>query len=272
MAVPDPHREHGHPSAPLLAVNSISSLIAARRGTPEGARLRSRIGALPNIDTRSLIVRLHTTDDPLLTWAIHLVLDGRDVPPAFRWPANERDEQALYVTWSADLYWFCRRHLDHQARFRTWQGLFRKVPGSPEWHARAYRHFVFVQPRYSIAHWCSKGLDLTEQHRAMLMTMPTNAMRADRRGLDSERFAETHRLLVESAVQRPDKSGQRTPHDIAGRRVAMWRTFILACRNYTVANEQWTRITREQLTRQAFTKQVNATAEVLRRAALGVSQ
>jgi hypothetical protein len=254
--------------APLVCVSSISELIALRRGTPAAERLRRLAAALPDTDTRTLIVRLHTTDDPLLSWAIHLALDRRDVPPAFRWPANESDEQALYITWIADLYWLCRRNPAHRTRFRTWQALFHHAPGSPEWHARTYRHFLFVQPRYSVAHWCSKGLAITPQHRAMLMTMPTNAMRADRRGLEPERFAETHRLLVESAVQRPDKSGQRTPHEIAGRRAAMWRTYILACRNYTVASEQWRRITGEKLTRQAFAKQVNATAEVLRRAAL----
>lgn len=268
----DPERDIGPMLEGVLLVDSISYLIANRRGTPAGERLRELVAALPNTATRTLIVRLHTTEDPLVQWAIHLALDRRDIAPAFRWPANDMNEQSEYVTWSADLLWHCRRHPSHKAQFRTWQGLFHQVPNAPDWHARAHRHFMFVYPRYSIAHWCSKGLNLTVQHRAPLMTMPTNEMRAHRRALEPARFAETHRLLVESAMQKPDKSGQRTPHDIAGRRAAMWRTFILACRNYTVAADHWTRITGEQLTRQAFTKQVTTTAEVLRRAALGISQ
>lgn len=268
----EPERDIGPLPEETLLVDSISYLIDRHRRTPAGERLRTLVAALPNMDTRTLIVRLHTTEDPLVLWAIHLALDRRNIAPAFRWPANDMNEQSEYITWSADLLWHCRRHPGHKTRFRTWQGLFRKAPNSPEWHARAHRHFLFVYPRYSIAHWCSKGLDLSTQHRALLMTMPTNAMVADRRALEPARFAETHRLLVESAMQRPDKSGQRTSHDIAGRRAAMWRTFILACRNYTVANDYWTRITGEQLTRQAFTKQVKTAAEVVRRAALGISQ
>lgn len=269
---PDPERDIGPLPEGMLLVDSISYLIDNRRGTPAGDRLRALVAALPGMDTRTLIVRLHTTEDPLVQWAIHLVLDRRDIAPAFRWPANQMNEQSEYVTFSADLLWHCRRHPGHKTRFRTWQGVVRKLPSSPEWHMRVHRHFMFVYPRYSIANWCSKGLDLTTQQRALLMMMPTNAMRADRRALEPARFAETHRLLVESAMQRPDKSGKRMPHEIAGRRAAMWRTFILACRNYTVACEQWSRITGEQLTRQAFTKQVKTTAEVLRRAALGISQ
>lgn len=271
-AAPDHDNEADPLPKGLLLVDSISYLIENCRGTPAGERLRALVAAVPNTDTRTLIVRLQTTEDPLVQWAIHLALDRRNVAPAFRWPANEMNEQSEYVTWSADLLWHFRRHRSHQTRFRSWQQLCRTLPNTPAWHTRAHRHFTFVYPRYSMAHWCSKGLNLTASHRALLMTMPTNAMRADRRSLETARFAETHRLLVEAAMLRPDKSGQHPPHEVAGRRAAMWRTFILACRNYTVATDHWTRITGEQLTRQAFTKQVNATAEVLRRAALGVSE
>lgn len=220
---------------------------------------------------RTLIVRLQTTDDPLRMWAIHLVLNRRDIPPAFRWPANEQNEQALYVTWTADLYWFCRRHLRHKTRYQTWQGLLQKVPGSPQWHTRAHRHFVFVQPGYSLAHRSAKGLDLTVQDRAPLMTLPTNTMHADRRGPEPDRFAQTHRLLVESTMQKPDKSGKRTPHEIAARRAAIWRTFILACRSFSEGKRGAVRPGRNKTVHTTIRQPRNVMEDFKRRAAAAMA-
>jgi hypothetical protein len=245
------------------AVRRIPDLIEGRRVSPDLPLFRERAAALRHAATATLVARLETTADDLLLWAAHLELDGRNVPPALRWPGREHDEQALYVTWTADLFWFCRRNPTHRAQFRSWQGLFKHPPGSAAWHATAHRNFMFVQPRYSLAHWCSKGLGLTADDRALLMTLPTNQMRADRRTLDPRQFTEIQRRLLDAAMQKPDRAMRHAAHEVAGRRAAMWRTHILCCRNYTLGAQAWARHTGETITRQAFTKQVHAAASVI---------
>lgn len=251
-------------------LKSISSLIAERREGPELPRFQKLAAALVGNDTRTLIVRLETMTDPLLLWAAHLALDARDVPPSLRWPGNQDNEQAQFITWCADLFWFCKRQPAHRPLFRGWQGLFKNEPGSPPWHATAHRQFLFVAPRYSLSHWCSKGLDLSQSDRALLMMLPTNKACADRRALEGARFPELERLLLEHAAERPDKARRHPPHEVANRRAAMWRTFVLCARNQTVATAQWVNVTGERLTRQAFTKQIAVAREVQRRAARGL--
>jgi hypothetical protein len=252
------------------AVRSVTSLIHEQRVHPDVRRFKAQAQALRDNETRTLVVRLATMSDPLLLWAAHLVLDAREVPPLLRWPANQDNEQALFITWCADLFWLCKRHPGHRARFRGWQALFKNAPGSPAWHASAHRQFLFVASRYSLSHWCSKGLDLTDSDRALLMTLPTNKMRADRRVLEGERYGQLNQLLLNHAVTRPDKARKRTPHETADRRAAMWRTYILAGRNQTLAALQWTELTGEQITRQAFAKQTAIAADVLRLASRGL--
>lgn len=249
---------------------SISGLIADQRESHDQHRFRQLAAGINETDTRTLILRLETMTDPLLLWVAHLALDARDVPPALRWPGNQDDEQALFITWCADLLWFCRRHRGHQPRFRGWQGLFKNAPGSGNWHATAHRQFLFIAPRYSLAHWCSKGLGLTDADRVPLMTLPTNRMRADRRALDATPFADLHQQLVQHAAERPDKARQRSPYDIASRRAAMWRIFVLCDRNKTAAAAHWANLTGERLTRQAFSKQLDITNGVLRLAKRGL--
>ncbi|MCG2592141.1 hypothetical protein LZ009_05040 [Ramlibacter sp. XY19] len=261
----EPRAVHHLASFPLA---SISELIAEKRGSPELPTLRARVAALPQASTATLVARLETTADPLMLWALHLELDRRDLPPALRWPANDTDEQTLYVTWSADLYWFCRRHPEHRTRFRGWQGLFKQPPASHGWHATARRNFVYVQPRYSLAHWCSKGLALEDADRATLMTMPTNQMRADRRALERRKFVELERQLLDAASQKPDKAQRHPAHEVAARRAAMLRTFVLSGRSYAKGSHHWSMLAGEQVTRQGFTKQVRAAQEALRLAAL----
>lgn len=263
------HEPRSFPRFAGLPIASISELIAEKRSSPELPSLRARLTTVPQASTSALVLRLETTTDPLTLWAVHLELDRRGVPPALRWPANEMNEQALYITWTADLYWFCRRHPGHRARFRGWQGLFRHAPASRAWHATAHRNFVYVQPRYSLAHWCSKGLALADADRAELMTLPTNQMRADRRMLEPPRFAALHQQLLEAALLKPDKAGRRAAHEVAARRSAMLRAFVLSGRSYTRAAQHWGALAGEQVTRQAFAKQVQAAHEALRLAALG---
>lgn len=265
-----PHRPKLETYPVSSVVRSVSSLIAEQRDGPDLPRFQRLGTGLLGTDTRTLIARLETMGEPLLLWTSHLVLDARNVPPALRWPGNQDDEQAHFITWCADLFWLCKRQPGHRPLFRGWQGLFKNEPGSPAWHATAHRQFLFVAPRYSLSHWCSKGLALTDSDRAPLMTMPTKKMCADRRVLEAGRYAGLERLLLQHAAERPDKARQHPPHDVAGRRAAMWRTFVLCGRNQTAAAAQWASLTGERLTRQAFAKQIAIASEVQRLASRGL--
>lgn len=245
-------------------VRSISQLIAERSYRGDLARLAATIRALPATGTQTLVLRLATTADALALWAMHLELARRDIPPAQRWPANQESAQAEFITWLADLHWIAMRYPGHEPRFRGWRGVFTHPPASPAWHATAHRQYLFVRPRYSVAHWCAKGLALTEPQRRDLLAMPTNAMQADRRPLRPEQFAAIRERLLNHAVAHPDRSGMRTPEAIANRRARLWRVFVLAGRDHTATAKHWRNLTGETLSRQAIAKQISAVADVLR--------
>lgn len=227
-------------------------------------RLQDAISALPASDTRTLIVRLQTTDRPLLLWAIHCELDGRDIPPGLRWPANEETPQADYITWLADLLWFTGRNREHEIKFNGWRGVFKHEPDSSAWHATAFRQFLYVEPRYSVAHMCAKGLALSDAQRQDLMTLPTKTMAASRRQLQPARFAEIRERILAHAISRPDRAGVVKPEAVAERRAQLWRLFILSGQNQTATAARWSTLTGEDtLTRQAVAKQLSTVADVL---------
>lgn len=238
------------------AVLSVPELIASRGPGPDLDRLRRLIGGLRDVQTKVLVARLETTDDPLVLWAMHLVLDSRDVPPCLRWPANDLTLQHEFITLLADLLWFTKRSPSHRAKFKGWQGLLNHPPGGHSWHCAAHRQYLFVARRYSVAHWCATGLALSDAQRQPLMVLQTNSMRADRQLLRSDQFAATRRVLLSAAMVRPDKANMRTPADVAGRRAALWRTYILAGRSATRAAEYWCLLTGEQVSRQAISKHI----------------
>lgn len=260
------------PSGPIIRpepfsddIRNIPQLVAEKGHGGDLARFAGAVRALPTADTQTLILRLATTSDPLLLWSLHLELDRRDIPPCLRWPANEDTPQAEFVTWLADLLWLTKRHPRHVPRFRGWQGLFKHAPASSAWHATAHRQYLFVAPRgYSVAHWCAKGLALTESQRQNLMALPTNAMRAERHPLQGDRLALTRERLLSHAIEHPDKSGRRRPEAIANRRAGLWRVFQLSGRNQTATAQHWHRLTGETLTRQAVAKQLAIVADALR--------
>lgn len=252
------------PCPALEAIKSITQLIGEKGLAGDLGRFAGAHKVLQSATSQTLIVRLESTADPLLLWALHLELDKRDIPPCLRWPVNDANEQAVFITFSADLLWFCKRNSGHLPRFRGWRGLFKNAPASAKWHATAHRQFIFISPRYSMSHWCSKGLSLTEAQRQDLMMLPTGGMVADRRQLQPAKFAETRQRLFAHAVAHPDRSSQRSSEDVANRRVGLWRLFLLSGRNQTATATHWHRLTGETLTRQAVAKQLAIVSGVLR--------
>lgn len=205
-----------------------------------------------------IVQQLSWTDDPLALWAMHAELTRRQLPPCQRWPANLGSRQAEYVTWLADIAWLVKRYPDHRPAFRGWRGAFDHPLGSDAWHATAFRQFLFISPRYGLAHWCSKGLALEDRHRADLMMLPTKSMVADRRCLSPAAESELRLAIENDAATRPDRSGRWTAAALADRRARLWRVFVLAGCSATEAVRSWALLTGETMSRQALSRQIEA--------------
>lgn len=245
-------------------VRSVPHLISRRLATPGAQDFARVVRGVALHDIRTLILRLATTDDPLVLWRLHLELDKRDIPPCLRWPGNQSTDQLEFVTWLADLLWLCNRDRSHVPAFRGWRDLFRHQPASAPWHALAHRQFLFVSRRYRLSHWCAKGLGLEDHQRGDLMMMPTAAMKADRRQLAPARWAVIWETLFSDALDRPDRSGVRTPERVATRRAMIWQVFVLSMRSQTEAARRWGLLTGESLSRQGLAKQVAIVEDLLR--------
>lgn len=266
---PKPHAGAGEPL--WDDVRSIPALVVQKSTSRDLERFKTRVSALRTVDTQTLVTRIAVTDDALMLWAIHLALDKRGVAPALRWPSNTSNQQNEFIAFAADLYWFTKRNPDHKPSFRGWARALTHPPASPQWHAAIHRQYVFAAPRYSLAHYCGKALALTKGHCSELMTLPTNAMQAERRRLQSDRFADLRAQLLTYATENPDKSGARQPHDIANRRAALWRTYVLSGRCKATNAKNWFLLTGETnsatgkpITRQALDKQLDVVEDVMR--------
>lgn len=246
-------------------IHGVPRLLSDLRDYGDVVAFRRNVKIMRTATTQTLVLRIATTADPLLLWAIHLVLDGRGVAPVLRWPANTSSPQEDYLTWLADIHWFVKRNPSHEPCFRGWKGLFKHEPVSDEWHATAYRQYLFVAARYSVAHWCSKGLGLTETQRLPLLTLPTNKMQAERRQLAPDKIASLRECLLSTAMERPDRSGQHSPEAIANRRIRMWQVFVLSGYNHTATATNWHLLTGESLSRQAISKQLVIVGETARK-------
>jgi hypothetical protein len=186
-----------------------------------------------------------------LLWLIHEELDRRDVPPAFRWPVNQHSAQMEYVTWLADIFWFTRRKPSHKPAYKNWQRWFGDV--SDAWHASALRAYSFAFKRGSGAAYFAKGLALTERDRAELMTIKTAGQIARLRPL--RKFGrEYRRAILEHAIAKPDRAGIKTPEEVAKRRYAIWKLYVLAGESETSAARQYHKLYGEA--RQNLAKQV----------------
>lgn len=255
--------------APLMdEVHSMARMLGDMRASGGLDRFKAAARALTATSTQTLILKIATATDPLALWAVHVALDKRGILPCMRWPANEDSPQMAFVTLCADLLWFSKRNPDHVPAHRGWRGLFAQnapspVP-APSWYATAHRQYEYVAARLSVAYWCAKGLALTAAQRQELMTLPTSEMVRDRRTLHATKFAAVRESLLSHAVRHPDKSRERSPKDIAERRAALWRMYLLASCNQAATVKHWQAQTGEGITRQALAKQLDIVHEVLR--------
>ncbi len=248
-------------SAP--AVHSVARLVELKRRAGALDDWKRRVSTLPGTDTQKLILRISTTSDALTLWALHVHLDKRDIPPCFRWPANRSDAQAEFISWLADLLWLAKRNPLHCAKFRGWQQLFTLPPGSGAWLEVAYRVFKAMYVRQNLSSYTTRALELDDAQRQELMMLPTSRMFAARLELQPAAFEQTRAHLLTSAMENPDKSGARTPAEVAERRARIWRTHVLSGRRPAETARNWVALTGESISRQAIARLIDTTEAVL---------
>lgn len=245
---------------PFAGLFKSVTMLAAEKSQQAGLeRFREAVRGLPSASTQTLILRLSTASDALLMWAMHLELSRRNVPPCLRWPANDSNAQAEFITWLADIHWFANRHPLHQAQTRGWRDLLKQPPATARWHAHACRQYGHAEMRRgqrSLSHWCAHGMALTNAQRQELMTLPTKQMHAARGAIRGEHVGALELALSDHAVAHPDRSGKRQPDAIATRRGLMFRVHVLAGKSITTTASYWTLLTGEQVSRQAIAKQL----------------
>lgn len=252
------------PAACLKGVHSIARLTAEKAASGDLARFKTALLALRTTRTDQLILRIATTADPLMLWALHGTLDKRDIAPCLRWPKNNSTPQMEFITWLADVLWLTRRNPAHRAKFKSWRRLFTEAPDSAEWRKKAYWIFAGMYDRQNLSSYGARGLALTPDQRQPLMLFPTAAMVKARLDLQPARAAETRERLYSFSIEHPDKSGERTPEAIAGRREGLWRAFILSGKSIAATAENWQLTTGQPLTRQAALKQVSTIKDILK--------
>ncbi len=257
--------ESGAPVAPdFPCVKGIPQLVREKSCSSDLARFRQSVQSMESAPTPQLLLRLESTVDPLRLWALHLQLERRQIPPCLRWPPRADSEQMLFLSVLADLRWICFRLPPRRPKFRGWRGLYSHTPGTPAWHSVAHRQLSWIMQRgYSLAHHCSKGLALTDSERQHLLMLPTNAMAAERRQLVGSAFKSVRESLLSDAMAYPDKSGRRSAPDVASRRAAIWRTYLLSHRSKVLTAERLALIGCASMSRQALTKQIEAIERAL---------
>ncbi|WP_296951804.1 hypothetical protein [uncultured Massilia sp.] len=250
---------HEHPSFDVI--KSIPQLLTERKTSAAAwAIFQAAATDIHTQESKTLVARIETTTDPLLLWQIHEELDRREVPPAFRWPVNQESTQIEYVTWLADIYWFTRRNPGHKPAYKNWQRWFAGVYET--WHMSTVKAYLFAFKQGLGAAYFSKGLLLSDRDRQDLMTIKTAGQIARLHPL--KRHAEYLKAILDHARAKPDRSGSKTPEEVAKRRYAMWKLYLLADGSETAAARQYGNLYGEQVARQNLGKQVALAREAWR--------
>lgn len=245
-------------SAPASPIRSVVHLLAQKKASGDLDRWKRVIAALPGLDSQTLILKVCAADDALTLWALHVHLDKRGVAPCLRWPGNTTTCQMRFITWAADLFWFARRNIGHNAKFQSWQRLLRDEPGSAQWLEKAYRMFAAMYGRQNVSSYTARGLALAHEQRQLLLTLPTSRMVAARTELQPTAFADITERLLSHATEFPDKSGAHSPQDIANRRAQLWRVHVLLGKRPTETARGWELLTGTPAKRQVISRQIEA--------------
>lgn len=244
-------------------VHSIARLTAEKGTSTDLARFTRVVNAMPDQDTRHLIVRIATTQDPLTVWELHQELDRRGIPPALRWPANNDSPQMKLVTALADLAWFGKRNPGHEPLFKEWKRLFKLQTGCEAWLDKAY-WLLMNMADSNLARQGTKALALDDAHRQELMMFPSSKMAIVRRALQPTKFAETRVILHSHAEAHQDKDSKYKPADAAERRAQLWRVSALSGHSPTATAKNWKLLTGEVMTRRMIPRRLDAIKAALK--------
>jgi len=243
-------------------IKSIPQLLTERKTNAAAWTFFQAVATdIPEQESTTLVARIATATDPLVLWLIHEELGRREVPPAFRWPMNQESPQTEFITWLADIHWFTRRKTAHKAAYKNWQRWFGNV--SDAWHASTMRAYSFAFRRGSGAAYFAKGLTLTEKDRQDLMTMKTKGQIARLRPLRKS-GQEYRRAILDHAIAKPDRSGIKPPVEVAKRRYAIWKLYVLADESETSAARHYHKLYGEAIARQNLGKQVQIAQQAWR--------
>jgi hypothetical protein len=251
------------PSTPLLdadagreSIHGIPFLKAAR--TAHTARWRAFQDSVKDLlvaDTATLIARIETTADPLMLWEIHLNLEHRGIPPAYRYPKNNSTDQALFITWLADVHWHTRRYRATKDVHKNWKRLFTVVDDS--WHITARNVYVFGWQLSCKPGYYATRLALDDSHRLNLMTMKTVRQAARQRQLYQVNEMR-HAIASHATANAGRLSKDRRPADTTRDRCRIWKTYVIADKSPTTTACMFRAIYGEKMTRQKVQKQIAA--------------
>jgi hypothetical protein len=234
----------------------LHTLKASRQANKAALALfQAQAETIPTGSTVALVSRIQTTTDALMLWEIHMELEKRGIPPAFRYPENNRTPQMEFVTWLADLHWFTRQKPKHKPSFDKWKRLF--DPITDGWHETARRIFEGAYQRGNVNTYTSRGLKLAECDRRHLMTIKSTGQL--RRLRDLRQADDRREAIAKHATGNAGRlTKDRTPDQVARRRFLIWKTYVLADRSETVAARMFHALHGEAIARQNLGKQIEA--------------
>jgi len=226
-------------------IQSIHELRAMHTGN-QSASLR-------DTPTSTLLARIATTADPVKLWHLHMELDRRSVPPCARHPTRDETPMLGFVSWLADVLWIMSHYPGHCPSYQQWENAFRLAIDGEQWHRTMLWHYV-KNTRPKKPHYYVKGLGLSERQRQPLLVLQNEKARPIRRLLaDVSRHAAA---LMEHAHKHPDKAGQHPPKEVALRRLAVLRCYLMAAGNSTLACELLALLTGESMSRPFLIRQM----------------
>ncbi|MDB5819408.1 MAG: hypothetical protein JWQ11_3048 [Rhizobacter sp.] len=255
------------PAAP--DVLSIRELASRRSGAAQLSAFTAHAREIAAMSHLALLQEFNHQDDPLMLWVVHREADSRNMAPALRWgtytrvplvslpsadPGTGNDStQRLFVNWLADILWLANRDRAWRPQEPTWTALFEQAPNSADWHAHALR--VFNDGAASPDVFATR-LGLAKRTRLSTLTLTTEAIEAERASL--LQLDDLTRRIAQYAASRPDRSGAYTPAQVVERRLLAHRLFVLAGRQQGLAARYQSLITGQTVSRQAFTRQLDA--------------
>jgi hypothetical protein len=231
---------------------------AQGRDSAAARRLAEALGSVKTDPVDQLMLRLQTSEQPLVVWALHVELDNHDIPPCVRPRAPVVSPQSLFIEMLADLHWLARRHPDHAVLRQQMRGVFQYDLRSERWHKTAL--WVYRQCR-GMRYLVAKGLALDDAQRLETATLYTKQQLGDRRAL-ANRMAAMREAWLDHALRHPDKAGIHSAETICRRRALFVRVHVLLGRRTGVTAQILAKAYGQTISRQALARNLHSSAVI----------